>query len=117
MHWYLDVLKRYTDFSGRARRQEYWMFMLIHIIVLCVLYGGEAAVGGQGVLYGLYTLGTLLPTLALTARRLHDTGRTGWWMLISFVPAIGGLVLLIFTVMDSKPGDNQYGPNPKGVAA
>ncbi len=110
MHWYLDVLKQYTAFSGRARRQEYWMFLLFHIIVMNVLLFGEQLVGGPGVLYGLYTLGTILPSLAVSVRRMHDAGHSGWWILLS-------PVAFIFSLMDSQPGTNAYGPNPKEAAA
>jgi uncharacterized membrane protein YhaH (DUF805 family) len=127
MQWYLGVLQKYADFTGRARRKEYWMFLLIHIIIIVVLAtlaGIGSAAGGRngpnplgglfGAIYGLYVLALLIPSLAVLVRRLHDTGRSGWWWLISFVPFVGGIILLIFTVEDGQRGDNQYGPNPKG---
>lgn len=117
MHWYVDVLKNYVGFDGRAHRTEFWMFALIHFIVYVVLTVIENVIGLPGVLSGLYWLGTLLPALAVTARRLHDTDRTGLWILIGFIPFIGGIVLLIFCCLDSTPGDNQYGPNPKASLA
>ena len=119
MSWYLEVLKKYAVFSGRARRKEYWMFFLINLIILVVLsiidnlIGTVTRQGGPGVLQGLYSLAVLIPTLAVTVRRLHDTGRTGWWILIGLIPVIGNIVLLIFLVLDSEPGANEYGPNPK----
>lgn len=124
MYWYLKVLKNYANFSGRARRKEFWMFGLIHFIIMMVLYGliiGAAAVGGEeGTLvlaamglYGLYALFILIPGIAVTVRRLHDIGRTGTWWLVGFVPFIGAIVLLIFAVTDSEPGANQFGENPK----
>lgn len=117
MHWYLDVLKKYATFSGRARRQEYWMFLLFHIIAVFILTAVDMAIFGMpALLYFVYLLGTLIPSLALSVRRLHDVGKSGWWLLLSFVP-FGSLVLLFWAVSDSKPGDNAYGPNPKGVAA
>ncbi len=124
MYWYLKVLKNYANFSGRARRKEFWMFGLIHFIIMMVLYGLIIAAGALGGeegtlmlaamgLYGLYALFILIPGIAVIVRRLHDIGRTGTWWLIGFVPFIGAIVLLIFAVTDSEPGANQYGENPK----
>ena len=95
------------------------MFILVNIIITAVLalidslIGTVTRQGGPGLLQGLYYLAVLIPTLAVTVRRLHDTGRTGWWILIGLIPVIGGIVLLIFMLLDSEPGANQYGPNPK----
>jgi uncharacterized membrane protein YhaH (DUF805 family) len=123
MNWYLEVLKKYAVFSGRARRKEYWFFVLFNIIIALALtfidfstglYDVESEVG---LLSGLYSLAVLVPSIAVTIRRLHDTDRTGWWFLIAFVPIIGVIVLLVFTVFDSTPGDNQYGPNPKDATS
>ena len=119
MSWYLEVLQKYAVFDGRARRKEYWMFFLINIVVLAVLAAIDNLIGirihqaGFGLLQGLYSLALLIPSIAVTVRRLHDTGRTGWWILIGLVPVVGGIILLIFMVLDSEPGTNQYGPNPK----
>ena len=119
MSWYLEVLKKYAVFDGRARRKEYWMFFLINIVVSVVLIAIDKLIGtfshqaGFGLLQGLYSLALLIPSIAVTVRRLHDTGRTGWWILIGLVPVVGGIILLIFMVLDSEPGTNQYGPNPK----
>ena len=113
MNWYLMALKKYADFSGRARRTEYWMFFLVNIVIAVVLGIVEAILGGPGILGGLYSLAVLLPSIAVTVRRLHDTGRTGWWMLVALIPVIGAIVLLVFMVLDSQPGSNQFGPNPK----
>ena len=115
MNWYLDVLKKYTVFTGRARRKEYWMFVLFHVIIIIALSLVEAIVGGPGILGSLYVLAVLIPSLAVGVRRLHDTGRSGWWLLIGLVPLIGTIVLIVFFVADSQPGTNQYGPNPKGA--
>ncbi|GAA1004635.1 DUF805 domain-containing protein [Streptomyces thermogriseus] len=116
MYWYLEVLKKYAVFSGRARRREYWMFFLVNFIVGLVL-----AVIGQvldlEILQYLYSLAVLLPGLGVAVRRLHDTGRSGWWLLIALVPLIGAIVLLVFLVSDSQPDTNQYGPNPKTAVA
>ena len=119
MSWYLEALRKYAVFGGRARRKEYWMFFLINFIISVVLILIDISIGtfsyqaDVGVLQSLYSLAVLIPGLAVTVRRLHDTGRTGWWILISLIPVIGGLVLLVFLVLDSEPGGNRYGPNPK----
>ena len=121
MNWYLAVLKKYAVFSGRAQRAEYWFFVLFNIIISIVLgvldgvLGTMNAEAGIGLLGGLYSLAVLIPSIAVGVRRLHDTGRSGWWLLIAFVPLIGAIVLIVFFVMDSQPGSNEHGPNPKGV--
>jgi len=123
MNWYLKVLKQYADFNGRARRQEYWMFVLFNIIfsivatILDNVLGLASPEVGYGILTGLYSLAVLVPGLAVTVRRLHDTSRSGWWILIALIPLVGAICLIVFTAQDSKPGDNEYGPNPKGVNA
>ncbi len=114
MHWYLDVLKKYVEFSGRARRTELWMFFLISwLISIGLAVIDTQVIKKPNVLGGIYSLAVLLPTIAVGIRRLHDTGRSGWWYLLILVPCIGALVLLIWFVQDSEPGKNQYGPNPK----
>ncbi len=121
------VMKKYADFSGRARRREYWMYFLFYTLIAIALsivfgiIGAAAARDGAGfglgsAVVGIFSLALVIPSLAVTVRRLHDTGRSGWWWLISFIP-FGSLVLLVFAMLDSQPGDNAYGPNPKGVAA
>ncbi len=123
MNWYLEVLKKYAVFSGRARRKEYWFFVLFNIIISIVLAvidgvtGSFSAEAGMGLLGGIYTLAVLIPGIAVSVRRLHDTERSGWWLLIALVPLIGAIVLLVFMVQDSKPGQNQYGANPKEATA
>jgi uncharacterized membrane protein YhaH (DUF805 family) len=118
MEYYVEVLRKYTVFGGRARRAEYWMFTLFNFIVSAIVFGVDEVLGfrtgdGIGILGGIYGLAVLLPSLAVTCRRLHDTGRTGWWMLIGIVPILGAIVLIIFLIQDSTPGENEYGPNPK----
>src|SRR6266571_3963720 len=115
MDWYLAVLKKYVDLSGRARRNEYWMFFLFNLIIIIALsLIGRVVLGNAGsVLSSIYSLAVLLPGLGVTVRRLHDTDRSGWWILIELVPVIGVIVLIVFLVQDSQAGDNQYGPNPK----
>lgn len=121
MNWYLKVIKNYVGFSGRARRKEYWMytlFSLIFYIIAAILDNilGTAIQGvGYGLFYILYLLATLLPSLAVAIRRLHDVGKSGWMIFISIIPIIGAIWLLVLMVMDSKPGENKYGPNPKEV--
>jgi uncharacterized membrane protein YhaH (DUF805 family) len=121
MNWYLEVLKKYAVFSGRARRKEYWFFVLFNILISIALgvidnlTGTYDAKAGVGLLGGLYSLGVLIPALAVSVRRLHDTNRSGWWLLIALIPLIGAIVLLVFMVQDSDPGSNEYGPNPKNV--
>ena len=123
MNYYLDVLKKYAVFSGRAARKEYWMFVLWNFIIgvlLGIVVGViDNAINSQAltVVSYLYSLAVLIPSLAVGIRRLHDTGRSGWWVLIGFIPLIGAIVLFIFTVLDSQPGDNKYGSNPKIVKA
>lgn len=116
MDWYVGVLKKYVEFSGRARRKEYWMFFLVNFVIALALAVVDAVLG-FGLLGGLYALAVLLPSLAVTVRRLHDTGRTGWWVLIGLVPLIGIIVILIFMVLEGQPGDNAYGPDPKAAGA
>ncbi|MGW1216825.1 DUF805 domain-containing protein [Streptomyces sp. NPDC002499] len=117
MSWFIEALKKYAVFSGRARRKEYWNFALfvgiIYVVVLVLgLVTKQTAIVA---LAGVFYLGVLIPSLAVAVRRLHDTGRSGWWILIGLVPLAGAIVLLVFTVSDSTPGPNQYGPNPKEV--
>jgi uncharacterized membrane protein YhaH (DUF805 family) len=124
MQLYLSVLKKYATFQGRARRSEYWTFSLINLAISLVLsilgyltQGGSGEVGFFGIISTLYGLAVLIPGLAVTVRRLHDVGKNGWWIFIVLVPLIGWILLLVFLITDSDPGDNQYGPNPKGIPA
>jgi uncharacterized membrane protein YhaH (DUF805 family) len=122
MKWFLEALtKKYATFEGRARRREYWYFILFYLlaIVLLSIVDGLAGTFNEaaeiGLFGGLFVLVTILPSIAVTVRRLHDTDRSGWWILLNFIPLVGALVLLVFTVQDSQPGANRFGPNPKGV--
>ena len=121
MNWYLKVLKQYADFSGRARRKEYWMFVLFNMIFEIVAMILDNVLGiamegiGYGPLYGLYALAMLIPGLAVAVRRLHDVGKSGWMILIALIPLIGSIWLLVLMVTDSNAGENQYGQNPKEV--
>jgi len=123
MNWYLKVLKEYDDFNGRARRKEYWMFILFNIIfaVIALILDFILVIAiegiGYGPLYGLYALAMLIPGLAVSIRRLHDVGKSGWMILIYLIPLIGAIWLFVLMVTDSNPGENQYGANPKEVAS
>lgn len=123
MNWYLEVLKKYTVFDGRAELKEYWWFSLFSFIIIIVLSVIDIVTGtfnvnvGLGLLGGIYTLAVLIPSIAVSVRRLHDTDRSGWWLLINGIPLIGVIVFLVFTGQDGTPGDNQYGSNPKGATA
>ena len=117
MKYYLKALKNYADFSGRARRKEYWLFTLYNIIIFAALVILGAMVGflpggAEGVFGAFYMVGVLIPALAVSVRRLHDTGRSGWWLLLYFVP-FGAIVVLVFLVQDSNPASNKFGKNPK----
>ncbi|MCQ6275458.1 DUF805 domain-containing protein [Bacillus sp. V3B] len=113
MHWYVKGLKNYVGFQGRAGRKEYWMFVLINFIIAIILSIVETIADLPLVLTSLYYLAVLLPSLAITVRRLHDTGRSGLWLLISLIPFIGAIVLLVFACQSSQESDNQYGSNPQ----
>ena len=122
MQWYLDVIKKYAEFSGRARRKEFWMFVLINAIIGIILsiidniigttYGGSA---NQGVLNSIYSLAVLIPSIAVGVRRMHDTGRSGWWVLINLIPCVGWIIYIVFAAQEGVAGDNQYGPDPKAA--
>lgn len=139
--WYKKVLfQNYSNFRGRARRSEYWYFTLTNVIIstaillipMIIMIATQAATGGSsstvdksspgymisiifGGIYMLYVLATIIPSIAVSVRRLHDLGKSGWSFLIIFVPAVGSIILLIWLLQDSQPGSNAYGPNPKGV--
>ncbi len=145
MNGYTQALKKYAVFSGRSRRREYWVFVLVNIVISLLLgwldstlntpafpmgtFGlpvgttgpGSAPVSVDTLTLGLlglvYSLAVFVPSLAVTVRRLHDIGRSGWWLLLGFVPLVGSIVLLVFTLLDGQPGDNAYGPNPKAVSS
>ena len=119
MNWYLKVLKQYTDFGGRARRKEYWIFALLNIIfaitatLLDNLFGITFGEILYGPLYALYGLAVFIPALAVLVRRLHDSGNSGYMVLITLIPFIGAIWILVLLVTDSEPGTNKWGPNPK----
>lgn len=113
MEFFIRGLKNYADFSGRATRKEYWMFVLFYLIFYLVLVMIDG-LAGTVVLALIFSLALALPSISLAARRLHDTGRSGWWQLISLIPLIGAIVLIVFLVQDSDD-DNTYGANKKIV--
>ncbi|MDK2013275.1 MULTISPECIES: DUF805 domain-containing protein [unclassified Deinococcus] len=136
MNEYLNVIRNnYANFTGRARRREYWMFTLINTIIVTVLsipvYGAAIGMAMQSdtgaapsagltgttlifaVLMGIYALAVMVPSIAVTVRRLHDAGFSGWLYLLNFIGL--SIVVLVLCVLDSKPGSNKWGPNPKGV--
>ncbi|MBN1304310.1 MAG: DUF805 domain-containing protein [Anaerolineales bacterium] len=123
MNWYLAVMKKYVEFSGRARRKEYWMFVLFNVIFSVVAIGLDNLFGtfdsetGSGLVSGLYSLAVLLPALAVLVRRLHDIGKSGWWWFIILIPLAGPIWLIILLATEGQAGENQYGLNPKQAAA
>lgn len=134
MELMFQPIRKYADFTGRARRSEFWLFALLIALIEIVFMALLSAVGGQDLLMGYpasanvpmsgpimtvalvhfaVMLALLVPSLAVTFRRLHDTNRKGWWILLSFIPLIGALVLFIFYLLDGTPGPNRFGPDPK----
>ena len=114
MNWYLKCISKFADFSGRASRSEFWYFVLIHnLIAMGGLFLGAILHEALMSLAFLYALVMVLPSIAVGARRLHDTGRSGWFQLVQLIPAVGGIILLVFFVQESSFGRNEYGSNPK----
>lgn len=122
MSYYFIVLKKYALFSGRANRSEYWFFQLFNVLIGSVLaligVAGSAQLGGGNTaafwLLDLYSLGVLLPSIAVSVRRLHDIGLSGLWFLIAFIP-LGGIVLIVLHCLHSQAGPNRFGPDPNEV--
>lgn len=124
MEWMTLPLKRYADFSGRSRRKEYWMFLLGIIIVAVVLSIVEGVLGLSGMVGGVYgpltallVLAILIPSIAVQVRRFHDQDKSGWFVLLAFIPLIGGLITLVFMCLEGTPGPNRFGEDPKGAGA
>lgn len=130
MEWMLMPLRRYADFSGRSRRKEYWMFTLLIFIVLVVLSlvtGGMSsmtdpgsALGGAtsgvgSMILGLFYLAILIPALAVQVRRFHDQDKSGWFVLLSFIPVVGALIVLVFMCLEGTRGENRFGQDPKAA--
>jgi len=122
VNWFITAIKKYAVFSGRSRRSEYWYFILFYLIIYIALSFIDRATGtfdaksGVGLVTGIYALALLIPSLAVGVRRLHDTDRSGWWLLIAFIPLIGAVVLIVFFALDGTAGTNRFGPNPKEAA-
>ncbi len=121
MNWYLKCWNQYADFSGRARRKEYWIFSLINGVIIIILYILQMVMIESTlwlifpIVFFLYALAVFLPSLAVNIRRLHDIGKSGWWYLIYLIPIIGSIWLFVLMCLDSEPGENQWGENPKEV--
>jgi uncharacterized membrane protein YhaH (DUF805 family) len=118
MKWYLHAFRNYAVFKGRARRREYWIFELMNSAIALALFVLAVMLGKAGYPYFLslpflFLVAMTIPSLSSLIRRLHDTGRSGWWFWIGLIPVLGPISILIFTVEDSQPGENRYGPNPK----
>lgn len=119
MSWYFGVLRKYAVFEGRACRKEIWMFILVSLIISVALGIVDGLTGlcdestSVGVLSTAYGIAVFLPTLAVGARRLHDTGRSAWWLLLGIIPIIGAIVLIVFYAIEGDRGPNEYGPDPK----
>ena len=111
MNWYLEVLKKYGVFDGRASRSEYWYFILFNTIIYVGILIVGIAIKVEFLVF-IYGIAVIIPSLAVAVRRLHDTDRSGWWILISLIPLIGSIILLIFLVTGSSRGNNQYGTEP-----
>lgn len=121
MNWFIEVLKKPLEFRGRARRKEYWYFFAVSVVITLVLtlidqglgwYNSNSAIG---ILSGVFSLFIILPSLSVTVRRLHDMGRTGWWVLLFFVPVAGFFIILCFLAFNGTAGANKYGDNPRSV--
>lgn len=119
MKWFLKVLQQYSDFDGRARRKEFWIFMLFNWMFGAVASTLDIVLGFSWgfffLLNGLYSIVLLIPSLAVAVRRLHDIGKSGWMLLILLIPVIGGIWMLVLLLREGNSFENEYGPNPKGV--
>ena len=123
MEYFIGAIRKYSVFKGRARRKEFWYFYLVSFVISLVLAFLDYQLGtydpelGGGLLGGIYGIFIFLPSLALTVRRIHDTGRSGYWAFLLLVPLVGLLVILFFALTDSNPGSNEYGESPKESAS
>ena len=113
-----EALKNYADFNGRARRKEYWLFILfaslgyIVTAVIDLMTGSFDEISGFGILSGLFFLGLVIPSISVQIRRLHDQDKSGWWVLIGLIPGLGTLILLVFMCLPGTNGDNRFGADP-----
>jgi uncharacterized membrane protein YhaH (DUF805 family) len=123
MNWYLEAIRKYAVFTGRSRRSEYWYFVLFNALIIIALTVVDVAMGlysikgDVGLLSGIYSLAIFIPSFAVTVRRLHDTDRSGWWVLLALIPIVGVIVLIVFFATDGTPGSNRFGENPKQAEA
>ncbi|MEO1046038.1 MAG: DUF805 domain-containing protein [Pseudomonadota bacterium] len=136
MEWMIMPLKRYADFQGRSRRKEYWMFFLLIMIAAIIVAIIENALGlgigtstyesdgynanysanyDGGPLLWLFVLGIMIPSLAVQVRRFHDQDKSGWFVLLGFIPLVGGIIILVFMCLEGTRGPNRFGPDPKGA--
>ena len=113
LDWFVKCLKNYANFSGRARRKEYWFFTLVQFIILVITQIIDAILSTDFVFYAIAALALFIPSLSAAVRRLHDTGRSGWWLLIALIPLIGTILLIIWLVTETKPENNQWGQPAK----
>jgi uncharacterized membrane protein YhaH (DUF805 family) len=111
-YWYIRSLRKYTEFSGRATRKEYWMFFLFNFLFLLIANIIDAYLGNNGFLAVLYMLAVLSPSIAITIRRLHDVGRSGWLILLSIIPIVGSICLIVLLCLRGIEGENKYGQDP-----
>lgn len=123
MEWMMMPLKRYADFQGRSRRKEYWMFLLGVLIVAFILGAIEGVVGLNGMVGGIYgpltllfLLAVIVPGIAVQVRRFHDQDKSGWFVLLGLIPFVGGLVVLVFMLLEGTKGPNRFGPDPKDMS-
>ena len=117
INWFMKVVtQHYFDFNGRARRAEFWWYILVYIIIAIIVNVIDGIVHLNGLLGGLLSLALLLPNLGVAVRRLHDTNRSGWWILIAFVPIVGFILLIYWYAQAGTAGPNTYGPDPKAAA-
>ena len=116
MEWYKLALSKYAQFTGRSRRSEYWYFVLFNMIFAILAAMVDNALWDFPILYSLYGLAVLIPGLSVAVRRLHDTNKSGWWLLIAFIPLVGAIVLIVFMATEGDRSDNQYGADPKSAA-
>lgn len=117
MEWYLEPWRKFAQFTGRARRREYWTFALVNTLIIVVLSIIEGNAGTLGILSGIFVLAMLIPSLAVSVRRLHDTNKSGWWLFIQLIPLVGAIILLVFMLIEGDREANKYGPDPKAAVA
>lgn len=113
MNWYIQILTKYLEFNGSAKRSEYWHFVLFNILISFLIFLISLFIGLWGIISLIYSIAVMIPGIAVSVRRLHDTGQSGWNLLLAFIPLIGAIILLVFFFQDSADGENKYGVCPK----